>query len=327
LRIASLVRQKTGRMRAQAFLALLVALGILSFGRLSEASTGRATATVPLILVKYNAYRGITCPRVAVKLSINGTGSGAFAIDTGSDFSMISDSTAAKLGLKPGPLFVHGEPLMKYGQVAQTVLVQELRLGDLQLGGMYFIVLSEKYIHALLGGSLDGLIGADKMSEFAWYFEFGKRRVTAWYPSDLSDSEVRGLGLAEPGIQLQLAADFNYVPAVAVQFDNSQAAITESMIVDTGSQLTILPQSDADKLGLAPSGTTYREFGYYGEYTVDCARVGSVSAAGATSQGTVIGYFSTPTEHPPVLGMDFLSTRDVLIDFGAKMLYFKAPGR
>ncbi len=116
---------------------------------------------------------------------------------------------------------------------------------------------------------------------------------------------------AGPGCRLEkvaeLPVDFTHnVPVVAVQINGKPAR----MIIDTGSDGTVLTQQAAGRLGIVAGSGTRTLGGAGGTAKVGIGRADSVTIGGAVQQGTRIAIADMPN-----LGVDGLLGIDTLVDY------------
>ncbi len=115
----------------------------------------------------------------------------------------------------------------------------------------------------------------------------------------------------EPGCSLEKVAelpiDFTHkVPVVTVQINGKPAR----MIIDTGSDGTVLTQRAAARLGVAAGADTRKLGGAGGPATVAVARADSIAIGGGVQQNERVSIADMPN-----LGADGLIGIDVLVDY------------
>ena len=148
---------------------------LLSAGILLAASTLAAQTCSPNLAVK-KANGSVTRNEVILEAYVNGAGPYAFLLDTGSQITMIDESLASELKLKPTTsASVVGVSMQ--GKGAKYALVDSIRIGqDTRIGNTYVLAFDMKDMHAA-GYAVRGLIGEDFLSHFDATIDNSHNRV------------------------------------------------------------------------------------------------------------------------------------------------------
>ena len=139
---------------------ILLAAGVF----FAASSLTAQTSCSPNLAVKSSAG-SVNRNEVILEAYINGAGPYAFLLDTGSQVTMIDDSLATELKLKPTTSASLVGVSMQ-GKGAKYALVDSVRVGqDARIGSTYVLALDMKDMRAA-GYAVRGLIGEDFLSHF-----------------------------------------------------------------------------------------------------------------------------------------------------------------
>lgn len=138
---------------------------LLAAGILFAATTLIAEPSCSPNLASKSSARSVNRNEVILEAYINGMGPYAFLLDTGSQITMIDDSLASELKLKPTTSASLVGVSMQ-GKGAKYALVDSVRVGqDAAIGRLYVLAFDMKEMHAA-GYAVRGLIGEDFLSHF-----------------------------------------------------------------------------------------------------------------------------------------------------------------
>jgi hypothetical protein len=149
---------------------------LLAAGVFLAASTLIAQPSCSANLAVKSSGGSTTRNEVILEAYINGAGPYAFLLDTGSQITMIDESLAAELKLKPSSnASVVGVSLQ--GKGAKYALVDSVRVGqNARIGSAYVLEFDMKEMHAA-GYAVRGLIGEDFLSHFDATIDNSHNRV------------------------------------------------------------------------------------------------------------------------------------------------------
>lgn len=263
-------------------------------------------------------------PVVAIKLN-NGT-VGHFLFDTGTNYSMMTDVMAARLGLTGKPyLDEDGSVKTIEGRPATLVLAPLVQIGVLQFANLNFMVVREQLLKDLLepvpDQTLDGIIGADFYYSIATLFDFPRREITIWSGGKLTNDDLTSIHMADSapiGIEQEEHHAFYDAPVRI----NGREEI--KLRIDTGAPYTCIPARLVRTLRLKPTAppeeiTTALGKIVFGRVTVKQLAIGPLLVDHAPLQYSV----TEKNGWPPTLGLDLLKPAMVLLDAPGKKLYLK----
>ena len=256
-----------------------------------------------------------------VRVRINQAVTGTFLFDTGTNVSLMTDTLAAKLGLKPQPLVKSGHPFLVAGQPSKFVTATSLRVGPMRLDAVQLILVNQRRLFLLAQHPLDGIIGTNILRSFPVLFDYPRRQITVWKPGGLTADELTAAGFAAvvPIPIKDPSGEFLY--SVAVLLTNGGAKRQEDLLIDTGAERTMLSRQVAVDLALSPVGKPVPANFLDGSYPAFASTVGTLQTGSTSVNDLLVGYPADPVEERRLLGSDFLSPFCVLLDFPAGKLY------
>lgn len=254
--------------------------------------------------------------RMTIPVRIGGQGPYDFVVDTGSQRSIVSASTAARLALPPaGQLRI-----MDLGgiETVQTVEAREIGIGTRSYSGLVLPVLPDRHIGA------DGVIGTDNLQRQRVVFDFTKNRMA------VEEASVAG-------------SDNGYEIVVNARSKSGQLIITEAVIdgvrvavlIDSGASSSIgnralqraLRQRDPlDKAVLVSvtGNEVQADLGMPKQLVID--RISVTGLVVAYADSPVFPALGLARRPAMMLGMRELRMfRRVAIDFGTRKVMFDLP--
>lgn len=310
--------QKTGLILL--WLVLLFAPGILPAAA-QDAPASRTTATFSYTTNDPKSAFGV--PLVQVQLDKGQ--SATFAIDTGTNPSLISDTLARKLGLTPAPFLPSGHPFLSFGKPAQFVNVAHLNMGDLHFEKQRLIIADAKMFSSIWRHPVDGVIGIDMLAQFTVLFDFPHHHVVIWSPGGFSAEDIAKSAFKDAAaIPLKLETDTALLSA-PVELGNGSLTVSTPLSIDTGADLTSIPTGIAQQLNLMPT-EKHMSTSRHGKVEMSKAYVFTFRLGTLPLNNQQVTYPSREnTVFPTSLGMDFFSSRYVLFDFPKNRMYILAP--
>ena len=283
------------------------------------------TAPPPQVRTTFSFTPLPAWPVPLVPVQINGQTSATFALDTGTNFSAVTDTLAAKLGLVPKPYFQDGQPYQVLGKPADAVTLHTLQAGLFVFRQERVLVLPASGLSALLQQPIDGILGMDLLRHFAVEVDFPTRRITLLSPGGLSPSARQDAGFGEAvAVPLTLQSRTRLYLASG-QLRNGENTGQENMLVDTGSGATAISSTLAGQLALVPVQSGGSTAMLSGTFPIDTARVPALDLGGLTVSNVPVVYPTQSGEkYGPLLGVDVLSQYRVLLDFPDKTMYLQA---
>ncbi len=266
----------------------------------------------------------VVAGQALIKVQLDHSISGTFFVDTGSATSVISTSLVQKLGLVTEPAVSNGKPYMIDGKQATMATIPVLKLGVINFPSQPFVVKNDKFLATLSGSSFDGIIGINILHRMATRWDFKNHLLTFFYPGQLDPIDFRQLNFINPSI-LPITEDTkeNGLWYASIKMSNGLVSIDQRLMIDTGSNLTIIPNSDAQHLGLKPYDQKLSHtFG--GSSILDVANIETLQVGDLTLPEFPISIRAASLKNEAyLLGLDVLSNYQVLIDFPAKKMYLQ----
>jgi predicted aspartyl protease len=266
---------------------------------------------------------------LAVPVSVNGSKTTWWIVDTGAPLCLIDPSFSTKLGLQADN---------KVGSFPVT-MVNNFQLGTFQCNGIACVVRSIGELKSVQlrneGGSFDkaGVIGVNLLAKYGGLINCRTLQIF------LSPSANMGMSR-----QKYEELGFTYVPMNVTSQNRLEVTGTLggkefSFFLDTGAYSTIVDNSIRNEVKL-PFFTTnakivgpFHDFGRDSRYTYGTAtefKLGNYDASGARIGATTLNLHESPgSSHrfAGFIGMDFLFSRSAIIDVGGRGLYLKPSAR
>jgi len=292
-------------------------------GRLAE-GIKEVSKTGSLIPRKVGTSLALTVP-----VSVNGSKTTWWIVDTGCPICLIDPSFSTKLGLQADN---------QVGSFPVT-MVNNFQLGTFQCSGIACVVRSIGELKTVElrneGGSVDkgGIIGINLLAKYGGLINCRTQQIF------LSPSGNMGMSR-----QKYEAMGFTYVPMNVTSKNRLEVTGTLggkefSFFLDTGAYSTIVDNSIRNevKLPFFNTNTTvvgeFHDFGKNAQYSFGEAtdfKLGTYNASGARIGATTLNLHETPgsaNRFAGFIGMDFLFFRSAIIDVGGRALYLKPSTR
>lgn len=263
-----------------------------------------------------------------VKVTLNDGTDATFMLDTGTTACAVTETMAAKLGLKPQPTNQAAAPLIMDGTRAQAVKLT-IKVGRFRFADFPALIIKESRFVQVLGHPLDGIIGMNLLCHFAVTLEPENHILILQTPGKLSAKDLGNWGFKQAGtLPLTRAANGSYW--ANIEMSNGLRTTSENLMIDTGASGSIISNQAAQALNLTPAkqGITipYGNGVFVGDIaTVPTVALGPNLGADAppgsklTLRNAAFVYPDKPEESPAtsphVLGMNILSGCAVLLDF------------
>jgi hypothetical protein len=291
-------------------------------GRLAE-GIKEVAVTGKLMLQKVGTSLNMTVP-----VSLNGSKSTWWIVDTGSPGCLIDPPFSAKLGLKTS-----GQ-IRTVGGSFPVAAISDFQIGNFHCNEVPCLVRSIDMLRSLAlrneTGSFEktGLIGVNLLRKYGALVNCRSQAVFF--------SPTGNLGLSR---QKYEAMGFTYVPMNVTPSNRLEVTGTLggkefSFALDTGSYSTMLDDSIRNEVQLpffetngqvtAPFANISK-FARYSYGTVTDFKLGNYDAKGARLGSTLLNWKEAGFSHrfAGFIGIDFLFFRSALIDVGGRALYLK----
>ena len=262
---------------------------------------------------------------LTVPVSINGSKTTWWIVDTGSPICLIDPSFSTKLGLQADS---------KVGSFPVT-MVNNFQLGTFQCSGIACVVRSIGELKTVelrnQGGSFDkgGVIGINLLAKYGGLINCRTQQIFL--------SPSGNLGMSR---QKYEAMGFTFVPMNVTSKNRLEVTGTLggkefSFFLDTGAYSTIVDNSIRNEVNLPFFNTNtkivgpFHDFGKDARYTYGTAtdfKLGNYDASGTRLGATTLNLHESPgSSHrfAGFIGMDFLFFRSAIIDVGGRGLYLK----
>jgi hypothetical protein len=266
---------------------------------------------------------------LTVPVSVNGSKTTWWVVDTGAPVCLIDPSFSTKLGLQAD---------RKVGSFPMT-MVNNFQLGTFQCNGIACVVRSIGELKTLelrnQGGSFDktGVIGINLLAKYGGLINSRTQQIFL--------SPSGNLGMSR---QKYEAMGFTYVPMNVTSRNRLEVTGTLggkefSFFLDTGSYSTMVDNSIRNEVNLPFFSTNtkivgpFHDFGKDARYSFGTAtdfKLGTYDASGARIGATTLNLHESPDSPHRLagfLGMDFLFFRSAIIDVGGRALYLKPSSK
>ena len=234
-------------------------------------------------------------------------------IDTGDERTAITTRAKQALGLPDDPhttSMIHGT-----GGIVRSVnaLIEHFQLGDEELAERS-VTVADVPITSAVQPRVAGLIGGQVLSEYDVEFDLPGRRVVLW---ERQRCAPHGPAWTGHWGTVRLQRGMNSLVTLDVMIDGKAVRA----LLDTGAMNSVLSVAEAGRLGvtaaeLASARPVYSRGVDGNDVVMHFRRFGDVSVGGSDSRGfpILVGDVRVPFGEM-LLGMDFLRTRRVWVDY------------
>ena len=279
----------------------------------------KAEKTASGTRVKFTTIGKQMTPVVEVLLNENVPA--RFLVDTGSPSCYISPAVAQKLGLplQQAPEST-GDNKGLPGK-GSMVAIPKVHLGDVVLDPLYVRVWPEKGWSPAKEG-LDGILGAPLFNICPVAIDFVRHEMDVLEPGSKTDTYVDGFKGGRASIlDVELRGGYFFVKA---RFDD---LVEESMMVDTGSAITIISKRLAKQLRVQADPLEYRARTFYGVRSCFYANVHKLTIGGETVYNAQVAILDPEIKQlPQILGLDVLADHYLFFDVPSRKLYIMRTG-
>ncbi len=255
--------------------------------------------------------------RIVIEVNVNNQGPYEFALDTAASISVVFDSLAKTLDLKPIP----GKRVLIHGAVnsepAPLINVDTIAVGNSRWVNPRIALIS----NAHAGEGLDGILGMDFMRQYAVGFSRADRVVRLYPPELISKRSYRGWNNIP--LTTDAVRDSNavlYVMKLQIKNRNVKA------VLDLGAGVNIMNWDAAQKLGVAKLKPAHGVvMSGANDTTPVTARVRTESMSTgsirwraeefAIADLDIFSVLELDTEPAVILGAGLFTQRDFVIDF------------
>lgn len=264
-----------------------------------------------------------------IQATLNKAQSASFIIDTGASSSILSPELAKRLNLKLQPgTQDDGAPYLWNGKQASEAVVSVIKIGNFTINvdhGFFYILPdrnSTLFPKPNFGDvPFDGVIGVNVLEHFAVLLDTSQHTFSLCVPGNLALQQVGQAGYTAPYIIPIAQKDSRWF--ATVQLTNNGISQSEEMLLDTGTNQTVMSDITANYLGLKISEEHQTTNAYSDNVPIDVSTVSVLDIGGIVLSRHAVGVAPVSKQQPPRLGMDILSGYRVLIDFPAKKMYLQ----
>ncbi len=265
---------------------------------------------------------------ILIHVLLNGKTPATFILDSGFSASCITEEMVKKLGITPKPaLGPDGKPIDTIVKNALGVF-PSMQIGSISYASIGLVVVTEDQMHlnAITGQPVDGVIGNNILGFLPCFVDFAKNQVTFLYHLPVTTELLQRLGMQDASVCPLTTIMDGSLYVTGVHMVNGSQSDDENLAVDLGSDLSVLPEQAAKKLGLATISQSHYHTPY-GNFSLEACLLSSLSfpASGLTVKNQSVSYEkgNLPNGVSGLLGRDVLSQFQVLLDFAAKKMYLK----
>jgi predicted aspartyl protease len=257
--------------------------------------------------------------------TINGQ-TAKFLADTGTSFCILSPEITKQLNLTLQPAFLsNGQPFVWKGKQGTATWASRFKVSNVSFTKVSFQVLPDQDFmlapKAPDDTRYDGIVGTNLLQHFAVLVDASQHQFGLCLPGNLYLKQVADFGLMRPYI-VPIAEKEDGRWYVEAQVINDGITASEAMVLDTGSNATLISDTSAQTLHLKIT-EQHQRTNAYGDRVVGQASVETLRLGDLTLSGTSVSVTPITKDQPSVLGMDILSGYRVLIDFPAKKMYLQ----
>lgn len=263
-----------------------------------------------------------------VQVRFSNTVIGTFAIDIGEYSSVMTDTFAAKLGLKPTAY--QGAWLGFRTPFFTTIQVPQFGLAGLTVRKETFRLVTQSFLPPFSDRPIDGLLGGDLLSRFALRVDYPAHEIGWIIPGNLSREDAAELGFSPQSLielgQKETDLDGSKINhyTLRADFQNGGTVSSEDLFIDTGALETLVSNPMAEKLHLLPQSTINvstlsNPTASFTRSTVAQMQIGQT----VLSDVSVLAPQSKKSGFPSLLGENVLSDCVVLLDFGPHRFYLR----
>lgn len=255
------------------------------------------------------------------------TKSGTFIMDTGMSYTVIADTTAIRIGIKTQAAIHDGKrQMLGVLPVSSAVLpvfrVLPLNVASqppLEVNGEVGVLPEKLFLDSVV--HLDGIIGADFWSEFGTLFDFPSNKVTVFRPISPTMDRLRQFGFGQAAA-IALTLTWDGVPCVSLQLQQGSQRASEKVIVDTGSDVTMISYQTAKRMDLHPNRVNIQRMGVGGPFKINQATL-EVMQIGDQTLHHVTVYYPDDDKNVPglCLGTDILQHYKMLLSISDRKMY------
>lgn len=308
-------------------IALLVWLTIpMTAPAIAQASDDYAAVTLPFKPAQ-DSQAGSYHLVVTGRFGGNAAKSVNFLYDTGASYSVITDQTARSLGLLVRPVTTSGDmAAMKRGQAAYFADVPYLTMRTdhlfqpVSVDGRFAVFSDQQF--SSVRTPINGSIGIDFWGRFGQVFDFGKRQITLFRPSEIDPSRLLELGFAA-ATPVPLSLDAFGVPKLTVHLRQGKQEAEQALVLDTGSTYTVISHQAAMRLGLRLASAAIMISSAFNSYRITPAVLETLQIGEVVRHNVIVYYPDRDSAEIAgfSLGMDVLQHYKMLLSVSDKKVY------
>jgi predicted aspartyl protease len=304
------------RQRIAAWLCVVVAIGL---ARPADGVAGGGCGTSRVGEVTVATLRN--APLVTV--SANGHPV-TLLLDTGAEWTILTPAVAQRIGAE-APRVAFDRQVRGIGATLGT---HEVELRSFTAGGVAMpwrrVRVAGVNIPSVFSGPLDGVLGADMLSNFDVELDVPRHRMVLYTKQSCAAAAP---AWAEPFLRIATGRSFGNHLFFPVQLDGHRL----DAFIDTGAQLSVISTRAARSLGVTEAALARDRatvtVGAAGErLTSRVHRFSRLELGGETVRNPeiVVADFKL-SDADLVLGMDFLAARRIWMSYGSQQIFLSRP--
>lgn len=296
-------------------LCLVLGVGPLSWA--DGAAKARTIITLP--------YEKTSDGLILISVTINKATDAKFILDTGTSVCFLSEQLADKLKLTRSlAVLANGKPNLNNGVVPYyNVQVNDVAMGSFHVNGQFGVMAKKQMDLENLGA--EGMIGVDVLKDKALALYPAQHLLQIYVSGNLSVDEATIAGFGTASYLAPIVWDpSSAIYRCRVSISGPGGVSKSSIVLDTGARMTSISPTIADAAGLVPFGANKSTM-FNRQFENSVARAPLLKFGDLQVLNLSVNFTRAKPEPNHSLGMDVLSSYNVLMDFPASKVYLFQP--